>query len=249
MEPIVIVTLIVAIPSFFGVVQNIRQSRWEHRQAEQQGQFQEQQQRLMLQINQPDLKPTGGSYSIDSKSHRLDFGANQVFDIHNEGGSTPSDVQMVFFPSATYLKPYTDPLERVPGLYGTYWYGQLDVSPAADGRIHIPLEEQRVPLRGEMSVIDGLTLSAPDEPGPISPDAVSARFYTGRLTMTFRDRTGRLLASVFDMEGTDQQKLVPVRRVVEVEHGLRELIDQAALALKPPSFVRDVLPTLDQHSA
>jgi hypothetical protein len=99
-----------------------------------------------------------------------------------------------------------------------------------------------------MSAIDGMPLYAPPEPDMGEVLAGDATFYYARLTLTYRDRFGRRLATVFDLAALRNEW----RRVagpIEVEHDLPELTAQAARSLRPPVFARDVLPALNEQTA
>lgn len=150
----------------------------------------------------------------------------------------PSAVYAVFFPSVRYIEN-----ESMPQLYldpqETYWHGGVGVVPAPGERCEIRVEAARAPLQGSMCLIPGHTLYAPIEPKLGSAFRGLGDFYSARLTVTFHDRIGRKLASIFDL---DAHKLtrnlsdiwVSVVGPTEVGHDLHEMIKQAALDSQPP---------------
>jgi hypothetical protein len=122
-------------------------------------------------------------------------------------------------------------------LFGTYWAGMLDASPAEGDQIALVLSLRRFPLHGDLSLIPGHTLFAPPEPN--AGTSPGAHYYFGRLTITFRDAFGRILASDFDGESVPHenvltQKWRPGLGPVEVSQDLRMLEDEAAADRRPP---------------
>lgn len=195
----------------------------------------EQQRRLQTEVDQPNLVPTGGQFQFaGGLPHRLMAAGETIIDVHNTGMSTPTDVTAVLFPSEEYYQqPGPIPAKRIHGLFGTYWLGKLEVNPATNAFARITMQTQRGPLNGDLCVIEGVTLYAPMEPEdkPIQHE----RFYTARLTMTYRDRTGRTLAVAHDLDAiTDQWR--HVAGPTEVAADLQFLIDEAQRAWQPPIY-------------
>jgi TIR domain len=186
-------------------------------------------------FNQPDLVPTGASFQgLRGKPYQLATEGEHTIDLHNEGNSTPSDVHAVVFPSASYLVPSSLPPIRVHGLGGVHWEGRVDVSPSPGGRCLVRVLSKRSPLRGELHLIGGHPLFAPPQPDK-GETAVQTSFAFARLTLTYRDRIGRRLASAFDIDA----ETITWHRVagpVEVERDLQELADQVVPTnASPPS--------------
>jgi hypothetical protein len=251
MEPATIISLILGIPGFVSLVLwyfNYRsQEKEQERRYEWERQLEAQQEHRLLLLNQPDLEPVGASLHTEHEPVRLLVGNDQNVAIHNAGGTIPTEVHGVLFPTAKYVESAMRLTFHMPGIEGTYWQGKMDVAPGPNNQIALVLKAAKNPLRGDISVVDGVPLYAPPEPDMGEVLAGDATFYYARLTLTYRDRFGRRLATVFDLAALRDQW----RRVagpVEVEHDLPELAAQAALALKPPVFARDVLPTLDKHA-
>ena len=136
------------------------------------------------------------------------------------------DVAGVLF-GARVMNPQSRKL--TDNLYGNYWAGNLSVSPSADGRTRLLLVNERSPLQGEQSVIDGLTLFAPDEP-ILSPTKSTGPNLFARLTMTYRDAYGRTLALVYKAEAVrpDGSKIEWrwAAGPTEVSKSLQELIEE-----------------------
>lgn len=180
-----------------------------------------------LALNQPDLVPIGARFG-GMTDGRLQPGADHEIVLLNLGTTMPSDVNAVLFPSSTYIVPNTMPQQRTD-LHGTYWHGRLGAMPAGDGPGTIRLQEARAPLRGGMSVLSGHSLFAPEEPPLGAFLAGHGTFHSARLTITFRDRLGRRLATAFDLDGYHLDDWHRVAGPEVVVHDLAELTHQTAL--------------------
>lgn len=214
-----------------------RRAEWEHEQEQRQEQRQREQElrqqaweQRQLDAEAPHLKPISATWQglTDIPLARPMADAKQQdIELHNIGKSTPEGVAGVLF-GARIMNPQSHIL--TDNLYGTYWAGNLSVSPAADGRAHLLLDHEHYPLSGDQSVIDGLTLFAPDEP-ILSPTKSTGPNLFARLTMTYRDTYGRTLAVVYDAEAVwpDGSKIEWRRaaKPTEVSKSLQELIDEA----------------------
>src|SRR5258706_9580120 len=167
-----------------------KRQQWEHDQQKRQRAF-----------TQPDLAPAGATlYGTGADPTRFSSEATQQkITIHNEGGSAPSQVIAVLFPSASYLVPGEVEPQRVEGLNNAYWYGQIDVSPTANQHADLTLSQCRYPLQGDQCLIAGVSLFAPPEPALRATLGGHATFYCARLTITYKDREGRTLAVAWDM--------------------------------------------------
>jgi hypothetical protein len=180
-----------------------------------------------LALNQPNLVPVGAKFG-GMTDGRLQPGAEHEIVLLNLGTTKPSDINAVLFPSSTYIVPDTMPQQRTD-LHGTYWHGRLGAMPAGDGPGTIRLQEARAPLRGDMSVLGGHRLFAPEEPPLGAFLAGHGDFRSARLTVTFHDGAGRRLATVFDLDGYHLEDWHRVAGPEVVAHDLAELTHQAAL--------------------
>jgi hypothetical protein len=251
MDPATFITLVVGIPGFVSlglwfVSYRSRRQELERRYAwERQLEVQQEQRSLLL--NQPDLEPVGASLHTDDEPARLLVGDDQSISIHNAGGTIPTEVYGVLFPTQKYVESAMRLTFHMPGIEGTYWQGKMDVGPGSSNQIAFVLKAAKNPLRGDMSVIEGIPLYAPPEPDMGEVLAGDATFYFARLTLTYRDCFGRRLATVFDLAAL-RNEWHRVAGPIVVEHDLPELTAQAALALRPPVFARDVLPALNEQT-
>jgi hypothetical protein len=213
------------------------------REAGERAKWESEQERKHVVFTQPDLVPVGSALGIegDNIPQRLALREDQRIQLHNQGGSIPSDVRAVLFPAAIELRPDVPVQARTEELYGTYWEGTLDVPPDAGGRGDFVLYKRSFPLRGSHTVIAGHMLFAP--PLPQSGTSVSGQhhYYFGRLTLTLCDRNGRKLAAVYNGESVVKnnaltQDWVRVAGPSEVEHDLRELAERARGERQPPIY-------------
>ena len=106
------------------------------------------------------------------------------------------------------------------------------------------LSARSFPLSGNLSVIPGYTLFAPPVPAALGT-SLGAHFYFARLTMTFRDDFGRMLAANFDGESVPHEKVLTQKwrtgtGPVEVSKDLRMLADEATANRKPPVIAEKV---------
>jgi hypothetical protein len=143
------------------------------------------------------------------------------------GSSIPIDVVAVLFP-ATVMNPPSH--TRSDYLFGVYWAGTLAAYPSPGEKLPIILEEQHGPLNGDQSLIEGLTLFAPDEPSLSLP--VTKPFIFARLTLSYLDASGRKLDLAYDVEAIEQkggfkQDWRFAAEPKEVAKSLRELADEA----------------------
>jgi hypothetical protein len=247
MDPATIIALIVGIPGFIGLGLSIANRRSRRQELERryawERQLEEQQEQRLQLLNQPDLEAVGATLHTDNEPARLLVGDDQSVSIHNAGNTIPTETYGVLFPTQDYVEQVMKLTYPVPGIEGTYWYGKMDVAPGPNNQIAFVLRAAKNPLRGDMSVVDGMQLYAPPQPDKGEVLAGDATFYYARLTLTYRDRFGRRLATVFDLaSGTNAWHRV--QGPVVVEHDLPKLTAQAALALRPPVFARDVLPAM-----
>lgn len=235
---------IAALPGLLGLgfsIYTLRQQSGEaDRRKAWERQLQDEQRQLLLITAQPALVPTGGWYSGmgGAPNHLSADSGQQRIPLHNEGGSTPSHVEAVLFPSVVYI-PGSEgvPPRRLNALAGTYWTGEMLVSAAQNQDSEISLDPVRSPLQGDQSVVPGETLFAPPEPPLGASMSGPAPLYTARLTITFRDRADRKLASIFNLDGLTL-KWRHIAGPVEVERDLSELAEQAAQDRKPPTIMR-----------
>jgi type II secretory pathway pseudopilin PulG len=248
MDPIVIVTALAAVLAYLALgfsvyVYRRQQQAQEVQQREQERrnqwerQLQEQQQKELI-LNQPRLAAIGSSLAIHPEvvPQWLQVAAGQQkVTITNRGKTTPSSVHAVLFTSASNLPAGSPPQARTDELFGTYWEGELDDGPELDKQVELVLYSKRSPLRGDMRVIPDRTLFAPPEPdtGTALGTALRAHHYFGRLTLTYRDAFGRLLACDFDgdsvpHENTLTQKWRPGVGPTAVQCDLRMLAEEEA---------------------
>jgi len=243
MDPVVIVTLVAAVPAYVGLAFSVfvfvrqqgeqeRRNRWER-------QFQEQQVQLQLTSSQPNVASVGLRLPIDGPTvpQRLRLVNGNSITIQNQGNSMPVDVAAVVFP----VGPAPDAPEQVrrESSYRTYGEGALDASPAANQMLDLVLQARNFPLLGTDSVIDGYELFAPPHPDPHIVPVGERHYYVTRVTMTFRDPHGRTLATIYDWESVlknDQLTQEPrwVAGPTVVKYSLRELVNQARRDRQPP---------------
>ncbi len=180
-----------------------------------------------LIVNQPHLVPIEAKFG-GMTDGRLQSGADHEIVLLNLGTTKPSDINAVLFPSSTYIVPNTMPQQRTD-LHGTFWHGRLGAMSAGNGPGTIRLQEARAPLRGDMSVLGGHRLFAPEEPPLGAFLAGHGDFRSARLTITFRDGAGRRLATAFDLDGYHLEDWHRIAGPEVVAHDLAELTHEAAL--------------------
>ena len=231
---------IAALPSLlsFGLSGYIwRKQRGEfERRKEWERELQDRQTQLLLIGAQPDLAPTGANIAIYNETvpQLLAQRADAIVGVHNQGGTIPSEVRAVLFPSAVNLPPDAPQMARTEELFGTYWEGTLEVPPDAGGRADLTLWLQpATPLRGDMSIVEGYTLFAPPQPDE------NRHFNFARLTIVCQDRHRRTLASVWDYESVTRNGDLTkdwhrVVGPVVVTRDLRTLKELAARERQPP---------------
>jgi hypothetical protein len=202
-----------------------------------------------ITLIQPYLFPVGARFG-DIDKGRLGHEGSHFITLQNQGGSMPSAVYAALFPSVRYIETdsmpqrYLDPQE-------TYWHGGVAVVPTPGERCEIRVEAARAPLQGSMCLIPEYTLYAPIEPKLGLAFRGLGDFYSARLTVTFHDRIGRKLASIFDLNAHKLTRnlddvWLPVAGPTEVERDLREMTRQAALDRQPP---HDELPASSREWA
>jgi hypothetical protein len=164
----IVVALIVGLPGFANLylwhLSNQSQKKDQERLYAWQQQIEAQQEHRLLLLNQPDLEPVGASLHTEEQPVMLLAGEDQRLEIHHAGGTIPTDTYGVLFPTAKYIERETMLKFPVPGLVGTYWYGKLDGAPGPGNHIAMTLRAAKNPLRGDMSIIDGMSLCASPEP-------------------------------------------------------------------------------------
>jgi hypothetical protein len=197
------------------------------------GKTQERNQRDDIAYKQPALEPTGASMSLNGDPHgpyTLDAYSQRIENItlQNQGASTPSEIEMVLFPPAYYLKQGI----KSPLPPGTLWYGLMSGSPGPEKFLGAPLKRCPVAVPGAYSIIPERELFAPSQ----DPEAAAGDvdFRTARLTITFRDRLGRRLCSVFDLDPYNLDKWHWVDGPKPVDKSLTQLIAEARRATQPP---------------
>ena len=202
-----------AIPAYLGLLLSAfvfyRQQREQKRRNEWERRLYEEQQHHDLVVNQPRLVPTGSSlvFLNDMVPQRLAADAQQQgVQLQSLGKSMPSDVHAVLFPCAPDQLLDKPALPRVEQLFGTYWEGRLDASLGQGEQHPLKLSARRSPLSGDLGVIPGYTLFAPPEPR--LGTSLGAHFYFARLTITFRDDFGRMLAANFDGESVPHENVL-----------------------------------------
>jgi hypothetical protein len=245
MDPVVAMAAIAAVPAYvslgFSYYVFRRQQSEQERRNEWERKQHKQQQHHELVVNQPRLVPIGSSLVIlnDTVPQRLATDAQQqTIQLQSLGRSMPSDVYAVLFPCASNQPPNTPAQSRVEELFGTYWEGRLDASLGQGEQLSLMLSARSFPLSGNLSVIPGYTLFAPPVPAALGT-SLGAHFYFARLTMTFRDDFGRMLAANFDGESVPHEKVLTQKwrtgtGPVEVSKDLRMLADEATANRKPP---------------
>jgi hypothetical protein len=216
----------------FVVIRDIRrdklntehQAQWEREQE----QKWEERERRQLDAAAPHLRPVGATWDGLNNTPPIRLAADvkqHDIDIHNVGNSTPVGVAAALFGARTKI-PQSG--TRTDNLFGTYWEGTLDVSPAPNGRARLLLGNRNYPLTGEQNLIHGLTLFAPDEPILSLPQSDPMLY--ARLTLSYRDAYGRTLVLVYDAEAIVRGRFkIEWRHVagpVEITKGLQELTDE-----------------------
>ena len=251
MDPVVAIAAIAAVPAYvslgFSYYVFRRQQSEQERRNEWERKQHKQQQHHELVVNQPRLVPIGSSLVIlnDTVPQRLATDAQQqTIQLQSLGRSMPSDVYAVLFPCASNQPPNTPAQSRVEELFGTYWEGRLDASLGQGEQLSLMLSARSFPLSGNLSVIPGYTLFAPPVPAALGT-SLGAHFYFARLTMTFRDDFGRMLAANFDGESVPHEKVLTQKwrtrtGPVEVSKDLRMLADEATANRKPPVIAEKV---------
>lgn len=200
--------------------------------------WEQKQEHIHIASTQPNPTPTGarwgGNFDTNQVPQRL-MPTKVLHNIlHNLGMSMPTDVYAVLFPAIVIDSTTKKPVDN----NGTYWAGRFDGPLAPGDSKEIDLEQHSFPLTGDQQLIPGYTLSAP----PASdPNGFWGHYYFARLTITFRDATGRLLASAFDWESVVEKDVLtqkPAWRVgpIEVTQSLQALIDRTALSRTPPRY-------------
>jgi hypothetical protein len=181
-------------------------------------------------FSQPALEPKSKSLS-GGLAPRLALWSKtgeQRLLLMNVGGSTPSDVEAVLFVSASLAK---DDATKSPllaaGTVGRYWAGRMEVPPIPNDVSEITLRAEVGPLRGEQALVGGWTLFPPpdveinkwtNEIGPV---------YPFRLTLSYCDRTGQTLASIFDISrDSDREQFLSRIGPVKVTRSLRQLCEE-----------------------
>ncbi len=201
-----------------------RRAEWEHRQVDAQ-------RHQWLEGSQPVLRAVGSSlrYALQ-RPYRLAADApDQEVELQNVGHSMPRDVRAVLFMPEARITLNSSPPRQVPGPANPYWQGSLAASIAPGTQIRVSLTPARAPLRGDQR-IGHQTLFPPAAPPP-QPDpglgaaptgATSPR--AGRLTVTYRDQTGRKLAGTFDLDA-DTGEWTSVEFQPEIDRDLVDLTD------------------------
>lgn len=223
-DAIALVGMVLGVASFVASQREVRKRK----------QWELEQEKRQIAFTQPDLVPTGARPQGESgQPARLTAIGARTIDINNEGGSTPSQVTAVLFPSSFYRSADGGEPRQDNSLNEIYWFGQVDISPAANTSTRLTLHLLQYPLRGNQSVIEGVSLFAPEEPHWSASALRNTIFYSARLTMTYQDREGRTLATAFDMDAISGRWRRVVRAPTEVPHDLIALTEQAALARSP----------------
>ena len=229
--PNVIIALTAVAGVVLGIISLNRDSQQEKRCGEwerDQEQKRQEWERRQQDAEAPHLKPVGAAWHglTDAPLVRLTADVQQQdIELHNVGKSTPVEVAGVLF-GARVMTPQSR--KRTDTCTETIGLGILVSRLLRTGACTCLLDNQRYPLKGEQSVIDGLTLFAPDEPILGVPQADPNLF--ARLTMTYRDAYGRTLALVYDARAVlpDGSKIEwqLAAGPTEVSKSLQALIDE-----------------------
>jgi hypothetical protein len=231
-----IANVIIALTAIAGVVLGIiglrRDSQQEKRRAE--WERDQEQKRLgweqrKLDADAPHLVPIGAAWNglNDTLPQRLAGDVNEIeIELRNQGNSTPFAVAAVLFPSRV-MNPQSR--QRTDNLYGIYWEGKLDVSPAPGERTRLVLRRQNYPINGDQRLIERYTLFAPDEPDLRLPQTDPWCF--ARLTLSYRDANKRTLGLIYNAQsvmnhGSLTQEWAHVSGPEKADQSLPELIDQ-----------------------
>jgi hypothetical protein len=229
---------IIALTAIAGVVLGIqgrqRDSQQEQRRAEwerEQEQKRQDWERRQLDSAAPHLVPIGGNwYGLvsDTLPNRLQATPQIQIPVQNQGNSMPQGVMAVLFPARVKI-PQSD--RRTDNLYGHYWEGKFDASPGPGETLRLDLNQKHYPLSGEQSIIDGMTLFAPDEPNLSLPQSDPMIF--ARLSLSYRDTSGRTLGLVYDAEAVMKDRAITqewrhVEGPVVISKSLQQLTDETA---------------------
>jgi hypothetical protein len=221
----VIVAVVALVPAFRGDRRSAELFRWQ----------QDEGMRLVT-MSQPSPVPTGGRLGVQGQTipQWLDDKNDQTVELQNPGGSAPIEVRGLLFRATTFYPE----ANRPTNLAFAYWDGKLNGPLPPGGQSALTMYIQEYPLKGDESVIPGYTVCPQNTAGPGTP---GQHYYFARLTLTFRDATGKTLASVFDCEtevinNSVTQTMKPVVGPIEVKQSLRDLIDQATQNRLPPVF-------------
>jgi hypothetical protein len=208
-------------------MQEQRRAEWERDQEQKRLEWE----RRQLDSAAPHLAPIGGNWyglASDSLPNRLQATPQIQIPIQNQGNSMPQAVMAVLFP-ARVKNPQSG--QRTDNLYGHYWEGKLDASPGPGETPRLDLNQKHYPLSGEQSIIEGLTLFAPDEPNLSLPQ--SDPMFFARLSLSYRDASGRTLGLVYDAEAVMKDRVITQewRRVegpVVIAKSLQQLTEETA---------------------
>jgi hypothetical protein len=160
--------------------------------------------------------PGGANHWLATSVMRQDVG------FRNIGTGTARKIGAVLFGCDSYVKPGVEPPTRTNELDWVFWANLTESTCSPDSGISMPLER----CKGDQSISRNLrigseALYAPEDPDPKDLEHRLATYYSGRLTVTWRDTNDQRYASKFDYDFADRRW----RPVVENEIVDRDLWD------------------------